>query len=99
LDVAGELHGQRAARAADAEVFVELRALVENDRHGRERNDVVDDRRLAEEALDRGQRRTVAHHAALALEALEERRFLAADVGAGRLAYLEMEGSAAALHV
>ena len=58
--------------------------------------DVVDDRRLAEEAdLDR-ERRLVARLAALALDRLEERRLLAADVGAGAAAELDVEGEAGA---
>ena len=52
---------------------------------------VVDHRRLAEQALDRRQRRLEAHHAALAFEALEQRGLFAADVGAGRRAHFEVE--------
>ena len=36
LDVASELNRQRPARAADAEIAIELRAAPENDRHARE---------------------------------------------------------------
>ena len=52
LDVAGDLDRDGAARAAHAEILVEGRALVHDDRHGGQRDDVVDDRRLAEQALD-----------------------------------------------
>jgi hypothetical protein len=45
--------------------------------------DVVDDRGLAEEALDGGEGRLDAGPPALALDRLEQRRLLAADVGAG----------------
>ena len=48
-----------------------------------ERLDVVDQRRPAVEALDRRERRLQARVAALALERVEQRRLLAADVGAG----------------
>ena len=40
----------------------------------------------------RGQRRLGAHQAALAFEALEQRGLLAADIGAGADADLEVEG-------
>src|SRR5690606_12271352 len=98
LDVTGELHGQRAPRAAAPEVLVERRTLVEDDRHAGERDHVVDDRRLAEQTLDRRQRRPVPDHAALALEALQQGRLLAADVGAGGLADLEPDRPLAAHH-
>ncbi len=55
------------------------------------RDHVVDDRRLAEQSRDRRQRRLEAHHAALALEALEHRGLFAADVGAGAEPDLEIE--------
>ena len=57
LDVAAELNRQRAAGLAHAVVTVERAALAENDRDAGERDDVVDDRRPAEEALDGRQRR------------------------------------------
>ena len=52
-------------------------------RHGRERLDVVDQRRPLVQALDRRERRLQARVAALALERVEQARLLAADVGAG----------------
>ena len=60
---------------------------VEDDvEHVDQRLDVVDDRRLAEEAgLDR-ERRLVARLAAQPLDRIEQRGFLAADVGAARRA-------------
>ena len=64
-----------------------------------QRLDVVDDRRLAEQPdLDR-ERRLVARLAALALDRLEERRLLAADVGAGAAPELDVEGEARAQDV
>ena len=59
---------------------------------------VVDDGRLAEQALVRGQRRLGAHHAALAFEAVEQRGLLAADIGAGAEPHLEVEGMCRAEH-
>ena len=48
-----------------------------------QRLDVVDQRRALVEALERGERRLQARVAALALERVEQRGLLAADVGAG----------------
>ena len=70
---------------------IELGALGQDDRHGGQRDDVVDDRRLAEQALVRRQRRLGAHLAALALQAVEQRGLLAADIGAGADALLDIE--------
>ena len=89
LDVAGQLEGQRAARATGAERSVALGAAHQDLGNGGEREDVVDHRRLAEEAVVRGQRRLGPHLTTLALEALEQRRLLAADIGAGADAQLD----------
>src|SRR5690606_9094318 len=92
LDVAGELDRHRALRALDAEAAVERgTALGEDVRDGREREHVVDHRRAAEQALDRGQRRLGADFAALAFERVQQRGFLAADIGAGADADLAVE--------
>ncbi len=99
LHVAGELEGERALGAAHAEVAVELRAAIHDDRDARERDHIVDHRGLAEEAFDGRQRRLEAHHAALALEAFEERRFLAADVRPCTAPHLELERRAGAEQV
>ena len=99
LDVARQLDGQRAARATHAEVTVVRRAALEDDRHASQRNDVVDDGGLAEQALDGRQRRAVTHLGPLAFQALEQRGFLAADVGAGAHAHFELERLAAAADV
>ena len=59
-------------------------AVGDDPRQVRERLDVVDDRRLQVQALGRREvRRLEPGHAPLALEALDERRLLAHDVGAG----------------
>ena len=98
LDVAGDLDRDRAARAAHAEILVERAALVEDDRHRGERDHVVDDRRLAEQALVGRQRRLGADQAALALQRFEQRGLLAADIGAGADAHFHVEGVRRAEH-
>ena len=65
-------------------------------RHVGERLDVVDQRRPAVEALDRRERRLQARVAALALERVEQRRLLAADVGAGAAVDDQLEVAVAA---
>ena len=92
LDVAGELERQacrasgpcrsRGRTAAPASRMIGTTG---------ERDHVVDHRRLAEQALDRRQRRLEAHLAALAFQAFEQRGLLAADVGAGAAPHLEVE--------
>src|SRR5690606_8189360 len=47
--------------------------------------------RLAEQALDSGQRRFEAHQSALALQTFQQRSFFATNIGSCRLAYLEVE--------
>src|SRR5262249_59933346 len=56
-------------------------AAIHDVRDAGERLDVVDDRWLAESALDRRERRLDARPGALAFEAFDEAGFLAADVG------------------
>lgn len=65
-------------------------------RGGGEGLDVIHECRLVEEAAGDGEGRAVARDAALALERLDERRFLAADVGAGAQMNLDIEGAARA---
>ena len=77
-------------------MLIVIGAAVQNDRNGGQGDHVVDDRGLAEEALQRRQRRLEAHLAAFALQGFEERGFLAADVGAGAHPHLEVETLAAA---
>ena len=60
--------------------------------HRGQGDDVVDHGGPSEEALEGGDGRLGPHLAALALEALEHRRLLAADVGAGADAHLHVEG-------
>jgi hypothetical protein len=56
----------------------------------------VHQRRLAEQALQRGQRRLGAHDAALAFDGFEQRGFFAADIGAGADPHFQVERLAAA---
>ena len=91
LDVAGELDRHGAARAAHAQRGIVLGAVGQDGRHRGERDQVVDDRGLAEQALVRRQRRLGAHLAALAFEAFQQRGLLAADIGAGADAHFEVE--------
>ena len=58
-----------------------------------ERLDIVDEGRAPEEALLRGKGRAMAGKPAFSLQAFEERRLLAADIGAG--AAPQMHGNAA----
>src|SRR5439155_16772677 len=78
---------------------IERAALPEDDRHARERDDVVDDGRLTEQSFDGGQRRTRTNLAAFALEALEHRGLFSADVGASPQADVQIEGVAAVQNV
>ena len=93
----------RAARTAHAVVLIEGGAVVDDHRHAGEGEHVVDDRRLAEQAFQGRERRLRADHAALAFQALQQRSFLAADIGAGSGAHFHVVivgrvGDAAAEH-
>ena len=83
LTVAGDAEQLVAGRLVGAEALEPVDALGEDAGHRGERLDVVDDGRLVEQAGDHRERRPVARLAAEALERLDERRLLAADVGAG----------------
>ena len=89
LVVAGPLHAARdrddlgAGRLLGAEPLEPLGAVGDDVGHVGQRLDVVDQGRPAVEALDRRERRLEARVAALSLERVEQRRLLAADVGAG----------------
>ena len=72
-------------------------AVVQDPRQVGERLDVVDDRGLQVEALGGGEeRRLEARHAAVALEALDERGLLAHDVGAGAPVEDDVDGEVGA---
>ena len=82
----------------DAEEPRVARVVLEHDvRHVEQRLDVVHDRRLPEQPdLDR-ERRLVARLAAVALDRLEERRLLAADVRARADAQLDLDADVGAV--
>ena len=72
-------------------------AVVDDPRQVGERLDVVDDGGLQVEALGGGEeRRLEARHAAVALEALDERGLLAHDVGAGAPVEHDVDGEVGA---
>src|SRR6185369_10196212 len=104
------VHARRVHRAGDAE---QLRAggAPRPDRGERgtadredlqdvvERLHVVDDRGPSEQAADARERRLVARLAAVALDRVEQRGLLAADVRAGAAAQLYVEREAGPEHV
>src|SRR4051794_15039006 len=90
-DVAGELDRHRTARATHAEIGIGLGAFGQDEGDGGERQHVVDDGRLAEQAVMRGQWRLCAHEATTAFEAFQQRGLFAANVSAGADAHLEIE--------
>ena len=98
LDVPGELEDLGAARALDAQIGVRRSTLGEDAGHRRESDHVVDDSRLAEQTRQRRDRRLRADHPALALEALQHRGLLAADVGTRADPDLEVERQVGAEH-
>src|SRR5271165_4066318 len=90
--VARDLKRLGAERAADAILGVSLGAVLQDPGGRSEAQDIVDDGRFAEQTRDRRQRRLGAHLSALALEALEQRGLLPADIGACAEPRLEIEG-------
>ena len=82
-DVPGEREDARAGRALDAELGVLGAADLHHRGRGGDRLDVVDGGRRGVEAGDRRERGLRPRLAAPALERLEQRGLLAADVGAG----------------
>src|SRR6185437_3629517 len=95
-DVTGHRKDLRAAVVRQAEVGKPLAAVADDPRHGGKRLGVVDRRRLAVHPEARRERRLEARHALLAFERLEQRRFLAADVGAIAVTVVKMEAEVAA---
>jgi hypothetical protein len=91
LDVAGELYRHCAPRAAIAEIAIGIGAVSKDRRHARQGDDIVDDGRPPEGAFMRRQRRLGADLAALAFQAVQQRGFLAADIGAGADPDLDVE--------
>ena len=93
LDAPREGEEARPGGGALAERGERIAAVLDDPGQVRHRLDVVDDRRLAVEADGGGKERGLdPGKAALSLEALEQRRLLAADVGAGAGMDHEVEG-------
>ena len=90
-DAARQRVDLRAGRLLRAELLEPVGAAADDERHAGQRLDVVDDRRGAVEAGDGGERRLEPRLAAVALERVEQRRLLAADVGAGAGVHDELE--------
>ncbi len=99
FDVAGKLDGQRPARFAHAEVAIIFGAFVQDDGDRGQRDQIVDHRRLAEQAFDRRQRGLGTDLPAPPFQAFEHRGFFAADISAGAEANFQIEAFAAAGHV
>ena len=91
LDVARDRDDLRAGGLLGAERLEPVGALLDDQRDVAERLDVVDQRRPLVEALVRGERGLQARVAALALERVEQRRLLAADVGALAAVHPQLE--------
>src|SRR5690606_20889936 len=70
-------------------------AAAQDGRRHRDRLDIVDRGRAAIEAHIGRERRLQARLTLLALEALEQRRFLAADIGAGAMVDMDVDVPAA----
>src|SRR5215216_589533 len=82
LDASRDRDDLGAGRALGPDLGVLGAAHPQDDRGGHQRLDVVDQRRALVEALDGGERRLQARITALALERVEQRGLLAADVRA-----------------
>jgi len=79
LQVAGQLERQGATGATDPVGVIESGAPGDDVGHADQADDIVDHRRLSEQAVDGQQGRLVAHDAASALDALQQHGLLAAD--------------------
>ena len=99
LDVAGDAEELGAAVCLGADRLVELHALLQHERDVGVALDVVDVRRLGEDAGVGGEGRADARHPALVVERGEQPRLLAADVRPGAAPDREVERNVAAEHV
>ena len=82
-DATGDGEDARAGGPRAAERGERVAPIAHDPRDGRQRLDVVDDRRLPVETLHRRVRRPHSRHPALTLEARQERALFADDVRAG----------------
>src|SRR5207253_10297656 len=83
LDPPRDREGAQPLAAVAALAGEPLRPLFDDVAHPEQRLDIVDEGRPAEQPDLRWEGRLVARQAALALDAFQHRRFLAADIGAG----------------
>ena len=91
FDVAGDAEQLGAGIVGPADAGKPRRAAPQDVGRGRDRLDVVDRGRAAVEADIGRERRLQPRLALLALEAFEQRGFLAADIGAGAVVDVEIE--------
>src|ERR671922_369433 len=91
LDTTRQAEQARSRRVGRAELGVLEPSHGQDLEDVDERLDVVDPGRLAEQAHLHGERRLVPRLPALPLDRVEQRRLLAADVGAGAAAQLHVE--------
>ena len=94
LDMAGDAEELGADIVRPADAGEPGRAPAQDVRRNRDRLDVVDRGRAAVEAHIGRERRLQPRLALLAFEALQQRRLLAADVGAGAVVHVEIERKA-----
>src|SRR6201987_379307 len=92
LHAAGDREAAQAKAVVAAMALPPVRALLDDVAHPPQRLDVADQSRQLEQADLERIRRLVPGQAALALDAFEQRRLFAADVGAGAAA--QMQGRA-----
>src|SRR5262249_33058366 len=86
-------------RIGDTTIAIPLPAAERDRRDPCERLDVVEQGRPGEQPVGLDHRRAVAGLGAMLLDRLDQRRLLAADVAAGALEDLQLEGPAGAQHV
>src|SRR4029079_18045730 len=91
LHVARKLHDAGAPGASHAEAGVGVRPVRKDHGNGGQRDGVVDDRGLSEQALDGRERWARPDDALLAFEAFKKGGLLAADVGSGTESQLDVE--------
>ena len=99
LDVARQLERERAPGSPRTETSVKGAAFVHDQRHGSQGHDVVDEGRPSPQPGQRRNWRLRAHHAALALKALQHGGFLTANVGTRPAADVQLESLAGAQKV
>ena len=89
--IAGHRQNLGSGRVLGADAGIPVAPLQRDHRRRGKGFDVIDDGRLVEIAIGHRERRPVARRAALAFERLDQRRFLAANVGPGADVDLDIE--------